>query len=181
GLCGNEKLDVHERVPTFDVVRCCCRHDGQSGVVEDVAEHVGESGPDLILVRHAFSLVVLDQLDGSVEALEASDVEGPAGGAIGRLVHEREPESSIVLSDEVVLGGGTVNALDGGEAPLAGAVHEMVADELLHAAIENTAAHQPLVDDEPDALAGAAYDADETVVPKAVGKPHVDADPVAVL
>src|SRR5262245_62814669 len=47
GLCGNEKLDVHERVPTFDVVRCCCRHDGQSGVVEDVAEHVGESGPDL--------------------------------------------------------------------------------------------------------------------------------------
>src|SRR5262249_25629888 len=128
-----------------------------------------------------FSLVVLDQLDGSVEALEASDVEGPAGNTIGRLIYEREPEPRIVLFDESVLGGRTVDALDKGEAPLAGPVHEIVADELLHTAIENATAHQPLVDDEPSALADAAYDADETVVPEAVGKPHVDADPVEIL
>src|SRR5262245_38238353 len=150
-LCGNKQLDVHERVPALDVMRRRRRRDGQSGIVEDVLEHPGQSSPDLILVRHERSLVVLDELNGRVEGLEARNIEGPAGRAIGRLLHEREPEPRIVLSDEGVFGGGMVDALDGGEAPLTGAVHQIVAEKLLHAAVENAAAHQPLVDDEPGA------------------------------
>src|SRR5262245_7221134 len=130
GLCGNEKLDVHERVPALDVMRRRRRRDGQSGVVEDILEHAGQSSPDLILV-HELALVVPGRLKRSVEAPEPGNVGRAAGAAIGRLVHEHEPEPRIVVSDEGVLRGGTVDALGGGKTPLAGSIDEMVADELL--------------------------------------------------